>query len=539
MDNEFETEFWSRSSTTTITLSAPAAKKTRVKKRIADDPDSDVAPPARKPRGPRKKTLDARKVAAAAAAFYIPESVLSEVDTTCNPYPDHAICLVEKGSNWQKVMFRSKDDNGNDVHEYLMFDQVAGYDATPLISASRFTSWHHITAKLPVDKPVDVIAIAHETRRGGSFLSYANASKYASSVPLVSDVFVRHLNKFIAGPFDIAPPYRNHQTFAKRRENLFSYQVNLPVAKRKDFSQFVQSIVFRDIEEWAVRVHEGHDAGDVFEHATADQIKELLLFLGEGGVARIENRTLREYLQRPTGGEKIKELDACDIVDGYGIGASAGTAVHAYFEHRLLDPEVNTEEIGRQKFNCREESDYVQAEEVIKYIHEHTESVQMELCVLSYRHKVCGSLDLLARLPDGTYQVMDYKRTAKWNDEAWFSVGEKHQSRRVQLSSVQLSGDLIKYAIQMAVYRKLCILNGYNMRPIANLLVVHPTLQTFHVIELHLNDKMCADTDDSHFHGIGSVFGEEAGKCLSPIEYVELMFVLREGQVKEWYETRF
>ncbi len=521
MNIRFQDEFWSSVETLS---NEPKPTTTRKKKnQVNDDVDELPIVKEKKTRKRRKKDVPEDGVA---KPFYFDAAITHGVDLSYNPYPEEIIC--ENLQKWQKIQFRSENEKGEPVHEYLLCDHRGGYNGELLVSATKLRDYHRKYQLLDGQNGVDLLDLARELRQRTSFL-HANAEeKFETSVSLIRDIFVHHINKFTVQPYGIDPPHRLYQTFADRRQYFFQCQ-NI-VRDRKDFSQFVPSVVFREIEMWLCSGT--NHTGSLFVKSTDADVAMLLMYLGNEGIERIKHPVLKSaFLMMGD----IPVINGKQIAYGYDVGCDAGTRLHKYMEFRLMDLENNTPELAQEYCKCREEEDLIQAEETISYIVENRLRVQTELPFLSYMHKVCGCVDCLIEHEDGTFQIADFKRTPIWNNEPWFMIGEFQQPRRPSLSHQPLGGDIVKYAIQTAIYRKLGMLNGYNMRPTALLLVMHPSLDHMRIVELNLNEKMRVDFDHSQLGGLGMVFGEEEGKCLSPIEYVELAFMYRLEHLREYF----
>lgn len=169
-----------------------------------------------------------------------------------------------------------------------------------------------------------------------------------------------------------------------------------------------------------------------------------------------------------------------------------GTDLHANLEASFIAIQNGNydRDIVDQKFPLPSNWDYAQAH---KYIDDMVESeqspVMMELRLASFRSKICGAMDALHFDPSEGYIVYDYKRTAKFNDEPWFVKGGVCSP---DLSIInRKSSELFKYAVQLAILRKLLIQNGYHpVSEMTRLQVFHPTLNHYSTINIRLSDQI-------------------------------------------------
>ena len=141
----------------------------------------------------------------------------------------------------------------------------------------------------------------------------------------------------------------------------------------------------------------------------------------------------------------------------------------------------------------------------------------------SYRHKICGSVDALRFNQDGEMEVWDWKRSAKFDQFSWWST--PGHVKRASLKDCAYSGVgevLLKYAVQLAVYRKLALLNKIEkVSNIGRLVIVHPAFGTWNIVEFDMTERTPFDKNGT-LKGLGGY---------SPIEMVELMFEHHEKQL--------
>lgn len=211
-------------------------------------------------------------------------------------------------------------------------------------------------------------------------------------------------------------------------------------------------------------------------------------------------------------------------LDGYetkflicDLAASCGTVLHQYLENRQTG--VSVEDV-----HMREPEDYVQCESWLA-----TSGVEQ---IYTERYlerrgclplaRICGSMDLVGRMPDGTLQICDYKRSVpllKFYDPA------NQMGVRVDMGSQILSGEIVKYGVQLATYSKILRGEGEMVHPVAKLYVFHPLAVTWFCLELDLSQKLVRDPGGKFFCGLGRAeYGVDA-ECLSCLEVVELIYL--------------
>lgn len=202
-----------------------------------------------------------------------------------------------------------------------------------------------------------------------------------------------------------------------------------------------------------------------------------------------------------------------------GLPIHSGTQLHSYIESRLLQ---KSSELAKLECPCREDSDYEQVDDFVE-LNDELNFVGMEVRLGSLLHRICGCVDGVEQCADGSMKVWDWKRTGAFFEKKWWDPSKHHL--KPFLISEPKSSDLIKYAIQMAIYRKLIMMNslGVVVQSVANLVIFHPLLTHWVKVELNLNEKV---------------------KCFrkmyevdTPIELVELMFEFRFQELCDFYQV--
>jgi len=188
-----------------------------------------------------------------------------------------------------------------------------------------------------------------------------------------------------------------------------------------------------------------------------------------------------------------------------------------------------------EQYPLAEIQDYEQVEAFLKHQLFGLELVHTEYRVGSYRHKICGSIDAIYRTSDGTWVIVDWKRSMsifESDKEILRDIYAPGLSKQKGISCkfyvdeegmyglnyahICKSDTVYTYMIQLAVYRKLCILNGNKVSKEAYLVVFHPSFPTYRILRVHL-DKKC--------------------KAGAPIEVVNWIFAQREAHLKQYFSS--
>lgn len=465
---------------------------------------------------PSPKRKKSKQVVTSNIVF--PESILNARDTEYNIYPETP---QEPLSIPNKVTFYSEWD-GKPAHKYILQDANGTYPDL-LISGSGLLAYWQAYNKQPRSNLARLASSSNEERSTGI---------YSTTVPLAGSMFVSHLNTFAERKDGITHD-RPYMTYIDRRQRMFDLQGGTP----KDFSQFVPSCVFKEIETWLVQ---GSPTFSPFVHSPERDVKTLCSFV-KPFVESVKHDALREALLGAIEQYNVSAATSVDVSRGYQIGAKAGTDLHEYLEFRLTDLDAHTPELARAKFPLRENEDYMHVEDFISHLGT-SRFEHLELRLGSFRHKICGSMDGFMRLPNGLGQVWDWKRTPAFAEDDWFRVPVTvdnpecdivkyaSQTGRIRIpmfGSIALSHNIVKYALQASAYRKLSILEGMGpMSTRAYLFVSHPAMPSWYLVLMNLDEKLKYDSGN-YFRDLGAKFGD-AGRSLTPIETAELLFEHRE-----------
>lgn len=439
-----------------------------------------------------------------------------ELDTPCNPYLETQsdVCFT------QKVTFVDYRDGVN-VHEYNILDAKGCYTKHITSVSSLLSTYKAWTELTDIDENME--RELGQTRLESAIIgskfddSQSTGYRYNSTVPIVSQIYADYFNNLCTNP--VQP-----MDFGQRREYFLSLQKG---GKKKEIYQFVKSTVFEEFEHWIFNKCPTFTPFKSLDDAIL--LARWVYSPSYPDYEHIQHTQLRHVFASLTD-EEISPMTGHDVMQAYSIGRDAGTILHNYIECRLLDVENNTHKIARELYPLREQLDYIQAEDFInnsgfKFIH-------LEHRLASYRHKICGSVDAISQLEDGTLVVHDHKRTISFNSRPWF---KKEGKLKPDLATEALSSDIVKYAIQMAGYRKLLILNGSVENPvrvsnIAYLHVFHPTLSNWKLIEIDMSARMQPDVN-GYFSNLGVEEHGLSALTLSPIDVIELLFSFFEKEL--------
>ncbi len=456
--------------------------------------------------------------------------------------------------------------DGVNIHEYTLHDEQGAYKDL-IVSATSLLLWW--TKYCEADKPFppndESARRPGETRfeHANRLLADAKFSglpgwKMESTVALLSYTLEKYLEHVSSPYFDQV------MTFAERAALFTSIQREraeeeraraqeerartggkgvVKAAEPKDFSAFIQSIVYREIEAWFLG---GCTGAGPFANSPLEEVRRFVAFASrprDFQFAHIGHLGLRAAMvgfiqlhgpHPPVTGQ--------DIANSYSIAGPAGTALHEYLEYGLanyLDPEWQVE--GRVLHPCQEEEDYIQAEQYVAHAREQLKQgayleVVTEERLSSFPHMACGSADIMIRLADGSYRIEDHKRTAKHMEERWFGVLDGDGVCRPSLQGEPPSSLLLKHAFQAAAYRKFKMMQGFRVSTTCAINVCHPRMSGSRRIEIDLTQKTKTDLNCT-YKDLGVAEYGEAAKTLSPIELVELVMIERKRALEEHFRV--
>lgn len=208
------------------------------------------------------------------------------------------------------------------------------------------------------------------------------------------------------------------------------------------------------------------------------------------------------------------------VISSYQIPNQAGTLLHNYLERKIQGLDTDT-------IKLFEPEDWVQADSLVEWAESNDVVFHaLEARLGSFTHQVCGSADAIVRNPDGTYTIWDWKRVGEWLGCGWMNTDE--HTLVINNLDHTLSSKLVEYMFQLAVYRKLFMLQDPNhvVTTSAYLVVFHPALKSWRRLEIQLDDKLRPDT--------GKFLPVYGRGPFSPIEYVDMMFESRREHLEEY-----
>jgi hypothetical protein len=510
----------------------PAPQMTRRQRTTSFAVPSDSPPPTRKRVTKQPAKRKRSKQETQPAAVFLPLTTYNDRNLQVNPYADRV--PVPEGTDMVSFVATG--------HEYTLAgvpDKKTTCSASALLKVWKSLAFKRLVKRVERgDAPSSpwegkqMVKVEKEIKLFPSDLApleqaiiysklpWATGSQFISTPPLVTTALVRYLN-LIAAKAPAQP-----MTFKERYECFIGLQTEAP----KDFSQFVPHAVFRALETWFKLAPEERSS-DPFEAIPKEDMHMLMRMLG-GYVDSLEalhDHKLRAALM-PFASMEMGPLTGDDVAELYGIAAEAGTSVHSYLEFRLADRDRISPADAAALHPLREPEDYVQVENYISSLKDHQLPTFMEWRGCSLQARICGSMDVVWRLPDGRLQISDYKRSKAllgfWDDR------DRDGVCRPKMGEQPPGGDIVKYAIQMAVYSKLLRLSGEEVSQMATLIVFHPLLDNYFLIELDLGEKMQFDKNGVFCDlGVGK-YGKDA-KTLTPLEFVELVHEELETELKE------
>lgn len=165
-------------------------------------------------------------------------------------------------------------------------------------------------------------------------------------------------------------------------------------------------------------------------------------------------------------GPPLPWYDAGDVRGAWRTWADQGTRLHAHLEARLNG--LSREEAVERGFTMEEETDYEQVEQFLEE-NASLQVVRTELRLGSFRHMICGMLDLLV-----------------WDEET--QLFEIHDFKRSK--NVFNGRATKKYLEQMTIYSRLLRMAGYPVSRKAVLHVFHPSMARYQRKILYVDDDV-------------------------------------------------
>lgn len=416
-------------------------------------------------------------------------SPLRDFDAARNPYVRGAEDLVPDVHLPVKVGFEEKR------HKYYLGDDRGTYGKY-IIGASSWLKYCKAAAK-PYSGKDRLAYLSEQASKGGGM----SAARFNAAPAVVRRVFTEYLNGF-SGAGAVG--------YAERRAAMLAIC-------DKDYTYFAASRIFECLENFLAR-------GSLVEFDDVAATRLFLSFLGGAAdpeYGDVRDPELRGVLVRMGHGLELFVPTGNTVVACYRLPNAAGTALHEYLEARLTGGDLVTK--------LHEPEDYRQVDSLVRWaLEEEVEFYELEGRYGSYRHLACGTSDAVVRLADGALQIWDWKRVNKWLDDGWF-MEPAGDTVPVVSSDHALGSKLVEYIVQLAVYRKLVLLQGteqeaIEVSDIAYLVVFHPAMQSWRRLEIDLAAPLKADARGSWGYGSAP---------FSPIEFVDWSFADREALLKK------
>jgi hypothetical protein len=446
-------------------------------------------------------------------------------DTDKNPYPEDP---AGEGSGDKKIAFHEES------HSYALLDERGIYPDL-IISGSKVAGYMEAYQDALRRKGGVMEAGAILRKKSGPSLQSASSARM--SLQSFRGALAHYFLSLCEGA-----PLDKPMTYAERSKLL---RAAFP---GKEFGYFLPSATCIAVETWFIRKRRGgeddvphpFDLSDLDQYEAYQELYSLMEIADGGGDesdpkrVKLNESPLFQELFRA----KVPEfqIDETYIKSKYGLPAIQGTALHAHIEHRFLG--LPREECLRD-YPLHDPQDLANVDMLMErygpgyFKH-------LEYRVGSFRHKVCGSIDAIREDPEtGEWTIFDWKRSNTLFElgkeiilSIYGSVHDKKSGSRIfvedyerrgvfipQYGAITKTSPLYKYMMQMATYRKLCVLEGRQVSKYANIVVVIPNYPGFRIIELDLS-RQCKTSP-------------------SPIEHVEWIFQQRERHLKRhFHESR-
>ena len=389
----------------------------------------------------------------------------------------------------EKVAF---EDEG---HIYALIDERGSYTDHIVSASGLFAYWkaYHGSRLTGNDRVISAI-----TKSKGGF-GYSGDDQTAIRIQAIYTAYINQ----VSGP----------TTYADRRVECMNIYAAQRWTGKGDYVSFVRSTVFESVERFA-------EGGELTLDPKCPEVARFLSLLGgatDPTFPGIEDERLRTAMIDLATSAELSRVDRAMVGGMYRMAMHAGTYLHAYMEYRLGGNPPAYDE-----FDLREPSDYEQVDSFVDSMGGSINWKGLEMRMGSFRHKICGSADAIERVAGEGLRVWDWKRSGAWLDTDICADGE--QIIHVVNADHTWSSDMIKYVIQLAIYRKLLALQGEAVTSDARLGVFHPALATWILLYIDLDGKMDPPRGRPSW---------APTRPISPIEFVDIMFDGREAHLQE------
>lgn len=465
---------------------------------------------------------------------WLPVSPLP-VEPAQNPWRDFGDrCIPFQGVG--KVTFKE------DGHKYHLQDDFGAYPDFIISGSGLVDYWESVCKVKPENEINPLVAATNILRkkqesRNSSPPEVSRLNTEGERVYEVREMLTRYFNKFL----ETWP--KDYPTFIERTADFV--ECTPDKRSKSNYTQHVRHRVIGMIEDWlygcrdTLKVDECYDSDMVtilrylmvdgsFGHVTAERASgEALSVALSEEYDRLIARGHADYLESPISKWELASVPRT-------IPSQWGTVLHAHIECRLR-PEVGTPP------DMREVEDHAQVDAFLHHLKVTGADVAaVEMALGSRLYKICGTLDMLVRLPDGRFKLWDFKRVP--SGAMWLEMNEKTNDPYAVNAKYAFSDTFVSYAIQLAAYRKLLSLDHPEMVvvPEATLAAFHPTAHTFCLVHVQLDAPFRSDTLVT-MKGVADrwVDGEKVVNVtpLSPILYIEALFEKRLEHLRLHFHT--
>ena len=383
--------------------------------------------------------------------------------------------------------------NGVPCHTYFLSDKNSS-NSKYIVSASKLDEHMKWWEKVPEFS----IAIFNELHlKKGFDMSNQNPTRFDGHVHVIRETLWKYFGSL--GRVEKEQPFVEYK---KRRElmqtHLLSHSTTI------DICAFFKSDTFRTVEKFI-----WYD--DIPEKIDDDLIK-LGRFLYNSKEGRFPDNLHKLF----HGINCTKVLTGVDVIQGVGMAREAGKMLHSRIE-AILKNKDQTLDDDDDKYPVREPEDEQQIKIMLNAFKEF-DFRYVEHCIGSYKHRVCGMIDALALDENGKWNIIDWKRSASLLSYDTPMGRDGNTVIHIDLKKYARSNVMIKYAIQLAVYRKLLLLNGYDVNVLGRLVVFHPMF-------------------GSGIYTLVIDLTSEGRNGFSPMQHVNNMFQKREELLRKRFAT--
>lgn len=427
-----------------------------------------------------------------------------DMDTPYNPYTSE-IPIPTCETKIEKITFIES------VHKYSLVDHRGCYPNL-ILSGSKVYSYLDVFAKVSNKHPTlpikEKLLLVHENL-ARNVLKEMGSAKFAPHVGLFRELFHQHLEQFTLGEYTKPLSYRERCLCFQQ------YQRNLGYDDPKEMTHFIQGSTYVKIEAWLIqpqtKLQLTEEELDLVLGYLQGELEDFPSIEPDSPLSRLLVQARQETTMTT-----FKQITADHIHDSFIMRPGRyGTKLHAYVECRLNG---KTQEESMNLF-LPTEPEEVEQVEAFFLAHPRIRFVHSEYRVGSFRHKICGSIDALwQEKVDGQYVLYDWKRVWQLMEDNRTKVIElnEHEYQIKPDAELAYSGDLVKYMIQLATYRKLLRLNGFRVSKTAYLVFFHPRQHGYKRLEIQLDRPF-----------------PMRGIAKSPMARVEEIFSIREQHIKE------